>query len=157
MRSNLSFNRDRLKPVQTLVPNKVDLISRLQRPVLTIYMAWMAVLLVRAVVVFTGSEWLATLQKDTFDFVIALFSITTVTLVVLGAVLAWFADAGHSWASWCFMGLCGLYAVDCLLGTLAVGPLYESMLRPYGLFRGPISFMAWLGLLWLAWPKRVQR
>jgi hypothetical protein len=120
----------------------------------TIYMAWMAVLFARAVAVFTGSEWLATLPKDTFDFVLALFSITVITLVVLGAVFAWFADLGHSWASWCFLGLCLFYAVDCLLGTLAVGPLYENMPRPYSLFRGPISFVVWVGLLWLAWLKR---
>jgi hypothetical protein len=132
----------------------VDLISRLKRPVFTIYMAWTAVVLVRAVVVFTGSEWLATLPKDTFDFVITMFAAAVATLAVLGAVLAWLADVGHSWARWFFMAFCLFYAVDCLLGTLAVGPLYENMRRPYSFFRGPISFAVWVGLLWLTWSMR---
>ena len=131
----------------------MGLIQRLRRPIFTFYLAWVAVLLVRAVVVFSGNEWLSALQ-DTFDFVVSMFATTFTAIFILGAVFAWFADAGHSWARWLFAGLCLIYVADCLLGALAVGPLYENMLRPYSLFRGPVSFLAWVCLLWLAWSTR---
>jgi hypothetical protein len=132
----------------------VGLIQRLRRPIFTFYLAWVAILLVRAAVAFSGSEWLSALPQDTFDFMVSMFATTFTAIFILGAVFAWFADAGHSWARWFFMGFCLFYAVDCLLGTLAVGPLYENMRRPYGFFRGPISFVVWGGLLWLACSKR---
>ena len=76
------------------------------------------------------------------------------SLIVFGAILAWFTQASRSWARWIFMFVCLAYAVDCLLGTLTIGPLYENMPRPYGVFRGPISFVMWGYLGWLAWSKR---
>lgn len=132
----------------------MGLIQRLRRPIFTFYLAWVGALLVRAIVVLSGSEWLSTLPQNTFGFVVSMFTTTFTAIFILGAVLAWFADAGHSWARWLFSGFCLINAADCLLGTLAVGPLYESMSRPYSLFRGPVSFVAWACLLWLAWSKR---
>jgi len=132
----------------------MGLVQRLRRPIFSFYLAWVGVLLVWAIVVFSGSEWLGTLPQETFNFVVSMFATTFTALLILGTVLAWFADAGRSWAHWLFSGFCLIYAADCLLGTLAIGPLYESMPRPYSLFRGPVSFVAWAGLLWLAWSKR---
>jgi hypothetical protein len=132
----------------------MNIVDRLRPPVFASYVAWAIVLLIHALLVSAQSEWLATLPSDTSHSLMIMFWVVLGSLMVLGAVLAWFTQARRSWARWLFMFLCFVYAVDCLLGTLAIGPIYDSMSRPYGMFRGPISFVMWAYLLWLAWSTR---
>jgi len=117
-------------------------------------MVWALVLVVHALVVWGQSDWLATLFSDTSRFVTTMFWGVFGALMALGAILAWHSQTNRSWARWMFMFFCFAYAIDCLLGTLTIGPLHEGMSRPYGVFRGPISFSIWGYLVWLAWSKR---
>jgi hypothetical protein len=132
----------------------MSIVDRLRPPVFASYVVWAIVLLIHAMVVSAQSEWPATLPSDTSHFVMTMFWVVFGSLMILGAALAWFTQARRSWARWLFMFLCLVYAVDCLLGTLATGPIYGNMPRPYGVFRGPISFVVWGYLVWLAWSTR---
>ena len=132
----------------------VNISDRLQPPIFATYVVWALVLVVHAMVVWGQSEWLANLPSDTSSFVMSMFWGVFGSLVAFGAALAWHTQANRLWARWIFMFLCFAYAVDCLLGTLTVGPLHENLSRPYGIFRGPISFVVWGYFVWLAWAKR---
>lgn len=128
----------------------MSILHRLQTSVFGAYVVWALVLLTNAMMVSAQSKWLASLPPDTSTFVSTMFWSVFGSLMVFGALLAWFTQENHSWARWLFMLLCAAYAVDCLLGTLAIGPAYENIPRPYGVFRGPISFAVWTYLVWLA-------
>ena len=132
----------------------MNIAGRLQPPVFATYVVWALVLVIHATVVWGQSEWLATLPSDTSYFVMTMFWAIFGFFMVFGAILAWYTQANRSWARWVFMFLCFAYAVDCLLGTLTIGPIHENMSRPYGMFRGPISSVIWGYLIWLAWSKR---
>lgn len=130
------------------------LVQRLEKPVFTMYLVWVVALTAHAVAVFVNSDWLASLPTSMSNFVIQLFVAAFGAHYILGAALAWLTDAGRLWARRLFIVFCFVLAIDCFLGTFAIGPLYENIPRAYGLFRGPISFVVWCCLLWLAWSTK---
>ncbi len=129
-------------------------VSPIIKSIFVAYMLWATILLSRSVWSLVNSEWLASLENETSGSFLTTYLTLTSAFFLGGAVLAWLAQSGRSWARWAFMAFCLSYAIDSLLGTLAVGPFYREVSQTYDYFRGPVSFVIWCYLLGLVWFTR---
>mgnify|MGYP000291895586 CR=1 FL=1 len=122
----------------------------LAKSVFSAYIIWAVVILARTLWLYYFREHQTGLSEEMVSWV--QFHSLAIALVLLsvGAVLSWRTQKGSRWARLLFIAFCLTYAVDALLGSFSVGPVYES-LPPYSFFRGPVSFTIWCYLMALAW------
>jgi hypothetical protein len=126
------------------------------KSIFVVYMAWVLILVPRAIWVVYTSDYREKVGDDTFQYFVLMFTTLLTITLIIGAVLAWLTQKGNVWARWVFILFCAFYAIDSLLGTLQITDMYKQTYQ-YGWFRGPVSVVVWAVLAWLAWYSRPNK
>ena len=130
--------------------------KRITEALFFLYMAWAVIVLTRGIWITLAGEFREKIGNEAFQSFFIVFTVVLISILSVGAALAWFATKGNAWAKWLFVTFCFIYAIDSLLGTVQITEMYQYTSK-YSWFRGPVSIVVWTMLGGLAFYTRPNK